>query len=328
VEHFWEQVVEDAQQRCSQICGDLLRPVTAREHYLEEPCSGIDVAAFRDVHVDDLAVLVNGAIHVPPHTSHPDVGFVDEPAITNTVPARPSRVDDQRGEALHPPINRHVINVDTAFREQFFDVTVRQAVAEVPADGQQDEVRREPKSSERNRSSTATADHPCTLRPAPDPSTQQCQAERLHRERLQETQKQRQAERQRLTNAQISWDQARLLAVRLVVDEFNRLTAGMTPRQKRRAAKRANRANGMRVGSKYLHGNIKWGDVKADPEGRLIGDVFVGCAGTYLDGFPQGGQGPGMLHWHTQRIKESDIEEVESTLTGLKIGRIQPRITL
>jgi hypothetical protein len=42
---------------------------------------------------------------------------VDEPAITDTVPARPSRVDDQRGEALHPPINRHVINVDTALRE-------------------------------------------------------------------------------------------------------------------------------------------------------------------------------------------------------------------
>ena len=87
------------------------------ESRLEEPCSGIDVAAFRDVHIDDLAVLVDRPVHVPPHTSHPDVGFVDEPTITDTVPARPSRIDDQRGEALNPPINRHVINVDTTFRE-------------------------------------------------------------------------------------------------------------------------------------------------------------------------------------------------------------------
>ena len=117
MEHFWEKVVDDAQQRCSQISRDLSWPVAACQHRLEEPCSGIDVAAFRDVHIDDLAVLVDRSVHVPPHTSHPDVGFVDEPAITDTMPARPSRIDDQRGEALHPPINRHVINVDTTFRE-------------------------------------------------------------------------------------------------------------------------------------------------------------------------------------------------------------------
>ena len=75
VEHFWEKVVDGAQQRCSQISRDLSWPVMACQHRL------------------------------------------DEPAITDTVPARPSRIDDQRGEALHPPINRHVINVDTTFRE-------------------------------------------------------------------------------------------------------------------------------------------------------------------------------------------------------------------
>jgi hypothetical protein len=176
VEHFWEQVIDDAQQRCSQISRDLLRPVTAREHYLEEPGRRYEVAALGHVHVDDLAVLVNGAVHVPPDTGNSDVGLIDEPAITDTVPARPSRVDDQRGETLHPPINRHVINVDAAFREKLFDISVRQAVAEVPPDGQQDHVRRKPKSSERNRNRTATTDHPRTLRPAPDPSTQQCPA--------------------------------------------------------------------------------------------------------------------------------------------------------
>jgi hypothetical protein len=94
-----------------------LGPVAAREHCLEEPGRRYEVAALGHVQVDDLAVLVNGAVHVPPETGDSDVGLVDEPAVTDTVPARPSRVDDQRGEALHPPINRHVINVDAAFGE-------------------------------------------------------------------------------------------------------------------------------------------------------------------------------------------------------------------
>jgi hypothetical protein len=41
-----------------------------------------------------------------------------------------------------------VIDLDAAFSEQFFDVAVRQAVAEVPAHRQQDHVGREPETSE------------------------------------------------------------------------------------------------------------------------------------------------------------------------------------
>jgi hypothetical protein len=44
-----------------------------------------------------------------------------------------------------------VINVDAAFREQFFDISVRESVAEVPAHRHQDHVGREPE----NRQTTA-----------------------------------------------------------------------------------------------------------------------------------------------------------------------------
>ena len=87
------------------------------------------------------------------------------------------RLDDERREALHPPVDGDVINLDTAFSQEFFDISVGQAVAQVPAHRQQDRVRREPKANERRRHRTATTNHPRTLRPAPNPSTQQSHVE-------------------------------------------------------------------------------------------------------------------------------------------------------
>ena len=88
-------------------------------------------------------------------------------------PARPRGLDDQRGGAMHPPVNRDVIDVDAAFREQFFNVSVRESVTEAPTDGQQDHVGREPVAGERRGSRTAAAVHQGTLRLPPDRSTQQ-----------------------------------------------------------------------------------------------------------------------------------------------------------
>ena len=46
-------------------------------------------------------------------------------------------------ERLHPPIDRHVIDVDTAFAEQFLDVAVGHAVPHVPAHCDRDHLARE-----------------------------------------------------------------------------------------------------------------------------------------------------------------------------------------
>jgi hypothetical protein len=169
MEHFWEQVVDNAQQRCGQVSADFPWPVAARQHHLEEPGRRYEVEALRHQHVNDLAMLVDRSAHVPPHPGNLHIGFIDEPAVTDTVPGRPRCVDDQRGETLHPPVDGDVINVDAAFGEELSDISVRQAVAEVPPDGQQDHVRREPESGKRRRSKVvrATTNHPRTLRPRP-----------------------------------------------------------------------------------------------------------------------------------------------------------------
>ena len=50
---------------------------------------------------------------------------------------------------LHPPVDRHVINGDSAFGEQLLDVTVGQPVPQVPPHRHRDHLTREAVACER-----------------------------------------------------------------------------------------------------------------------------------------------------------------------------------
>jgi hypothetical protein len=71
----------------------------------------------RDEHVDDLPVLVDGPIHVPPDSIDPHVGFVDEPPPTRRVAGQPGRVGQQRRKPLYPPVHGDVVDLDAALDE-------------------------------------------------------------------------------------------------------------------------------------------------------------------------------------------------------------------
>jgi 2'-5' RNA ligase len=49
---------------------------------LEEPAGRGRIAFRRDEHVDDLPVLVDGPVHIPPDTVDPDIRLVHEPPVT------------------------------------------------------------------------------------------------------------------------------------------------------------------------------------------------------------------------------------------------------
>ena len=115
----------------------------------EEPARSLRVTLDRHEHVDDLPVLVNSPVHIPPHPGHFHVGFVDEPAVPDTVPTRTRGLDQYRREALHPPVQGDVVDHDSAFRERLFEITIRQPVAQIPAHREQDHLRRNPETSKR-----------------------------------------------------------------------------------------------------------------------------------------------------------------------------------
>ena len=149
VERRRDQLVDHARKGRSTIGDDLrggaMRPKRGGE---EPPCGG-DISVLGDEHVNDLAVLVDGPVDVPPHSGDLDVGFVDEPPVADGTPARTGSVDQLRGESLDPPVQGDMVHLDAALGEELLKIPVGQAVPQVPADRQQDDVRRETEPYER-----------------------------------------------------------------------------------------------------------------------------------------------------------------------------------
>ncbi len=125
----------------------LLSVVTDRSG--EEPARGDGFATLRDEHVDDLAVVIGGAVDVTPTRRTPSRWFVDEPAVTDRILPRVGCVDQDRGEVLNPPEQGDVFNSDAALSEEFFEITVGQSVAQVPAHSEHDHLRHKPEPHER-----------------------------------------------------------------------------------------------------------------------------------------------------------------------------------
>ncbi len=71
-----------------------------------------------------MAVLVHGPVDVVPGADDFHVGFVDEPPVVHPVPAGTGRVDQQRREALHPPIYGDVIDFYPTFGQDLLEVAI------------------------------------------------------------------------------------------------------------------------------------------------------------------------------------------------------------
>jgi hypothetical protein len=106
------------------------------------------VAPRGDEPVDDLPEPLDRPVDVAPLPGDLDVGLVDLPAISHQVAAGSGNLGQQRREPHHPPVDADVVDLDASFGEQFLDVAVGQAKAQVPADRQDDDVRREPEAGE------------------------------------------------------------------------------------------------------------------------------------------------------------------------------------
>jgi len=92
------------------------------------------------VDIDDLAVLINGAIGILPQPVHTDIRLVHRPGATYWVAITARRVVVEGREALHPAIDRRRINTHTALHQELSRLDVGQTVAYVPRGGQGDDV--------------------------------------------------------------------------------------------------------------------------------------------------------------------------------------------
>ena len=161
----WQQLDDRAGQRRGPISCHLGRFAMRPDRSGEEPGRRLDVAFGGDQHVDDLPVLVDGAVHEPPGAGHLHVGLIDEPPVPDRVSAWPSCVDDQRSEALHPAVQGDVVDLDAALGQELLKISVGQSEAQVPAHREQDHLRRELEARERRAWPASWAIGAVTLHP-------------------------------------------------------------------------------------------------------------------------------------------------------------------
>jgi hypothetical protein len=130
------------------ISGDLTRRRPVFKSAGEKSPGGRQIPLLGHQHIDDLPELVDGPVQIHPPSGDLGVGLVDEPTIAYDVPAGPCRVDQQWGEPLHPPIHRDMINLDPTFAQQLLNISIRQAITQIPMDRQHDHLWREAEPSE------------------------------------------------------------------------------------------------------------------------------------------------------------------------------------
>ena len=141
VQRVRDQLVQDTRVSRRPIGGDLHRDGSGAQHAGKELPRSRQITPGAEQDVDDLTVLVDRAVQIPPLAGYLQVGLVDEPPVPRAVPARPGSLDKLGGESLHPPVDTHVINRDTALSEQLLHIAVRQAVPQVPAHRHRDTSR-------------------------------------------------------------------------------------------------------------------------------------------------------------------------------------------
>ncbi len=94
VERVWGEFFDDGLERLGEI-GDHFVGIAMSEERCVEECSGCqEIALVGQVHVDDLALFINGSVDVPPFLGNVRVGLVDEPAATGGVAAWSGGVDE------------------------------------------------------------------------------------------------------------------------------------------------------------------------------------------------------------------------------------------
>jgi len=69
------QLADDVLERLSSVGHRLLWLAIGVARASEEPAGRQNVTSLRDVHVDHLAVLIHGPVHVPPDTGDLDIGL-------------------------------------------------------------------------------------------------------------------------------------------------------------------------------------------------------------------------------------------------------------
>ena len=97
-----------------------------------------------------IALALDGRLGEALHELHVhEDKLVDEPTVTDRMAARHGRIREEWCEALRPPVDRDVIDLDPTLTQQLLDVAIGEPIPQIPPHSQHDDLRLEPEPHER-----------------------------------------------------------------------------------------------------------------------------------------------------------------------------------
>jgi hypothetical protein len=140
--NLWEHFGQSGRVSGSLVGGHRVRRhPRALESGTKESGGGFGVAVLAKQHLDDLSVLIDGAVDVAPAPRHFDIGLSDRPALSHPVPMCFRGILIERGKLLHLVKDGGGIDLDGALGEPLDHVGIAEPEAQVPAHGQPDDRR-------------------------------------------------------------------------------------------------------------------------------------------------------------------------------------------
>ena len=101
-------------------------------------CSG--VPPLREEGVNNLPIFINGAVDIRPAPLQTDICLIDAPLGANSSSVSACGIAEKWKESLDPAVDRTAINDEAPLREPLDDISITQAVPDIPADGQGNDV--------------------------------------------------------------------------------------------------------------------------------------------------------------------------------------------
>ena len=115
------------------------RMIWRRQDVVEEVLRSRGVPLLSEIEVQRGTSGVHGPEQVHPASRDPNVGPIDSPGRARPSQLSPDSPVEFGNVALHPAPHRRVIDAQTAFRHQFFQVSIAKRKAEIPSDAEDDD---------------------------------------------------------------------------------------------------------------------------------------------------------------------------------------------
>ena len=103
--------------------------------FAEEPLSGFGVACLGQIEINRMTLFVHCPVEVDPSAAYFNVGLVDMPASSpsEAAPGPAQTIFDFWSLALHPAVDRCVVERNSTFLHHFFQFAIADTVFAIPA---------------------------------------------------------------------------------------------------------------------------------------------------------------------------------------------------